>query len=170
MEPPAILNKPAQQMANKKTFIVQSPPPDAAAGLARPFGFCTLNLTGFSRELRVGVEGLDNPVSPPWHGLAVRLTRRPRQRGQHHAPTGSILGCLDQKFPQRDIDVDIVEFEVEGGPHVGRAYEARRGVMLPSHPPRMDREPTAGFHPVLVKVETAPPSQSPGMPLQTTTF
>ena len=83
-----------------------------------------------------GVDGLDNPVSPPWRGLAVRLTRCPGQRGQHHAPTGSFLGRLDQEFPQRDIDVDIVEFEVEGGLHVGRAYEARRSAVLASHPPQ----------------------------------
>ena len=83
-----------------------------------------------------GVDGLDNPVSPPWRGLAVRLTRCPGQRGQHHAPTGSFLGRLDQEFPQRDIDVDIVEFEVEGGLHVGRAYEARRSAVLASHSPQ----------------------------------
>ena len=28
------------------------------------------------------------------------------------------------------------EFEVEGGPHVCGAYDARRGVVLPSHPPQ----------------------------------
>ena len=83
------------------------------------------------------MDGLDNPVSPPWRGLAVRLTRRLRQRGQHHAPTGSILGCLDQEFAHRDIDVDIVEFVIEGSLHVGRAYDARRGVVLPSHLPQL---------------------------------
>ena len=80
---------------------------------------------------------LDNPVSPPWRGLPVRLTRRPRQRGQHHAPTGSFLGCLNQEFLERNINVDIVEFEVEGGLHVGRAYDTRRGVVLPSYPPQL---------------------------------
>ena len=34
-------------------------------------------------------------------------------------------------------------------------------------PPRMDGEPTSRFRPVLVMVETAPPGQSPEMPLQT---
>ena len=66
----------------------------------------------FSRELQASAGELNDPVSPPWRGLAVRLTRRPGQRGQHHAPPGSFLGRLDQEFPQRDIDVDIVEFEV----------------------------------------------------------
>ena len=80
---------------------------------------------------------LDNPVSTPGCGLTVRLTGRSRQRGQHHAPTGSILGCLYQEFPHWNIDVDIVEFEIEGGRHVGRAYDARRGVVLPSHPPQL---------------------------------
>ena len=69
---------------------------------------------------------LDNPVSAPRRGLAVRLTRRSRQRGQHHAPTGGILGRLDQQFPHWNIDVDIVEFEVEGGLHVGGADDALR--------------------------------------------
>ena len=41
-----------------------------------------------------------------------------------------------QEFSQRDIDVDIVEFEVEGGLHVCRAYDASRSVVLPSHPPQ----------------------------------
>ena len=82
------------------------------------------------------MDGLDNPVSLPWHGLAVRLTRRPRQGGQHHPPTGSVLGRLDQEFLERDIDVDIVEFEVESSLHVGRADEARRGVVRPSHSPQ----------------------------------
>ena len=94
------------------------------------------NTPEFPRELQADAGELDNPVSPPWRGLAVRLTCRPGQRGQHHAPTGGFLGRLDQEFPQRDIDVDIVQFEVEGGPHVGRAYEARRGVVLPSHSPQ----------------------------------
>ena len=82
------------------------------------------------------MDGLYNAVFQPWRGLAVRLTRRSRQRGQHHTPTGSFLGRLDKEFPQRDIDVDIVEFEVEGCLHVGRADEPRRGVVLPSHPPQ----------------------------------
>ena len=89
-----------------------------------------------TRELPANAGELDNPVSPPWRGLVVRLTRRPGQRGQHHAPTGSFLGCLDKEFFERNIDVDIVEFEVEGGPHVGRAYDARCRVVLPSHPPQ----------------------------------
>ena len=93
----------------------------------------SLDLT---REQRVGVEALDNPVSLPWRGLVVRLTRRPRQRGQDHAPTESFLGRLDKKFLQRNVDVDIVEFEIEGSLHVGRADEARRGVIFPSHPPQ----------------------------------
>ena len=88
----------------------------------------------FSRELLASVGELDNPVSPPWRGLAVRLTRRTGQRGQHDAPTGSFLGRLDQEFPQRNIDVDIVEFE--GGPYVGRAYDARCRVVLASHLPQ----------------------------------
>ena len=60
----------------------------------------------FSRELQASAGELDNPVSPPWRGLAVRFTRRPGQRGQHHAPTGSFLGRLDQEFLQRNIDVN----------------------------------------------------------------
>ena len=94
------------------------------------------NTPEFSRELPAGAGELNNPVSPTRRGLGVRLTRRPGQRGQHYAPTGSFLGRLDKKFRQRDIDVDIVEFEVEGGPHVGRAYDARCRVVLPSHPPQ----------------------------------
>ena len=90
----------------------------------------------FPRELQADAGELDNPISLSWHGLAVRLTRRPRQRGQHHPPTGSVLGRLDQELLERDINVDIVEFEVEGGLHVGRADEARRGVVLPSHSPQ----------------------------------
>ncbi len=35
-----------------------------------------------------------------------------------------------------------------------------------AHPPGMDGMPTARFHPLLVMVETAPPSPSPEMPLQ----
>ena len=89
-----------------------------------------------SRELQAGAAELDNPVSPPWRGLAVRLIRRSRQRGQHHAPAGSFLGRLDKEFLQRDIDVNIVEFEVECGPHVGGAHEACRGVVLLAHPPQ----------------------------------
>ena len=84
----------------------------------------------FSRKLPASAGELDNPVSPSWHGLAVRLPRRPGQWGQHHAPTGSFLGRLNQEFPQRDIDVDIVEFEVEGGLHVGGADDARCSVVL----------------------------------------
>ena len=96
----------------------------------------SLNFPEFSRELRASAGELDNPVSQPWRGLAVRLTRRPRQRGQHHAPTGSFLGRLDKELLERDINVNIVEFEVEGGPNVGGAYEARRSVVLASHPPQ----------------------------------
>ena len=94
------------------------------------------NTPEFSREFPAGAGELDNPVSTPWRRLAVRLTCRPGQRGQHHPPTGSVLGRLDQEFLQRDIDVDIVEFEVEGSPDVGRAHDARRSVVLPSHPPQ----------------------------------
>ena len=94
------------------------------------------NTPEFSRELPASAGELNNPVSQSWRGLALQLTRRPGQRGQHHAPTGSVLGRLDQKFPQRDIDVDIVEFEVEGGLHVGGADDARCRVVLPSHPPQ----------------------------------
>ncbi len=90
-----------------------------------------------SGELRACVDGLDNPVSRPWCRLAVRLTRDPRQRGQDHAPTGSFLGRLDQEFLQRNIDVDIVELEIEGCLHVGRADEARRGGIILSHPPQL---------------------------------
>ena len=79
-------------------------------------------------------QALDDPVSPPWRGLAVRFTRRIGQRGQHHAPTGSILGYLDQEFIQWNIDVDIIEFE--GSLHVGGAYYSRRSAVLPSHPPQ----------------------------------
>ena len=92
-------------------------------------------ITRLSRDLPASAGRLDNPVSRPWLGLAVRLTRRPRQRGQYHTPTGSVLGRLDQEFPQRDIDVDIVELVVEGGLHVGRTDEARRRVVLASHTP-----------------------------------
>ena len=86
----------------------------------------------FSREFPAGAGELNDPVSPPWRGLALRLTRRPGQRSQQYSPTGIFLGRLDQEFSQRDIDVDIVEFEVEGGLHVGGADEARRGVVLAS--------------------------------------
>ena len=94
------------------------------------------NTPEFSRELPAGAGELNNPVSPTRRGLGVRLTRRPGQRGQHHAPTGSFLGRLDKEFRQRDIDVDIVEFEVEGGLHVSGADDARRGIVLASHPPQ----------------------------------
>ena len=90
----------------------------------------------FQAELPGSAAELDDPVTAPWRGLAGCLTRRPRQRGQHHAPTGSFLGRLDQEFSQRDIDVNIVEFEVEGGPHVGGTHEARRSVVLASHLPQ----------------------------------
>ena len=90
------------------------------------------NTPEFSRKLPDSAGELDDSVSPPWRGPAVRLTRRPGQRGQHHAPTGIFLGRLDQEFSQRNIDVEISEFEVEGGPHVGGAYEARRRVVLAS--------------------------------------
>ena len=89
------------------------------------------NTSESSRELQASAGELNNSASPPWRGLAVRLTRRPGQRGQHHAPTGIFLGRLDQEFPQRDIDVYFVEFEVEGGLHVGEADEARCSVVLP---------------------------------------
>ena len=101
------------------------------ASLGRP-----RNTPEFPWELQAGADESNDPVSSPWRGLAARLTLHPGQRGQHHAPTGSFLGRLDQEFPQRDIDVDIVEFEVEGGPHVDGADEARRGVVFPSHPPQ----------------------------------
>ena len=39
-------------------------------------------------------------------------------------------------IPHWNIDVDIVEFEVEGGPHVSGADDARRGVVLATHPPQ----------------------------------
>ena len=94
------------------------------------------NAPEFPWELQAGAGELNDPVYLPWHGLAVRFTRRPGQRCQHHAPTGSFLGRLDKEFLERDIDVNIVEFEVEGGPHMGRAYDARCGVVLPSHPPQ----------------------------------
>ncbi len=90
---------------------------------------------GMSVTVPIGAGGLDSLVSPPWRGLAVRLTRRPRQRGQHCSPTGSVPGCLYQEFPQGNINVDIVEFEVEGSLHVGRADEARRSVILTPHLP-----------------------------------
>ena len=93
------------------------------------------NTPQFPQELKSGTGELNHPGSPPRRRLALRLTRRPGRRGQHHAPTGDVLGCLDQEFPQRDIDVDIVEFVIEGVPHVGRAYEARGRVVLASHPP-----------------------------------
>ena len=94
------------------------------------------NTPEFSRELPASAGELNNPVSPTRCGLGVRLTRRPGQRGQHYAPTGSFLGRLDKEFRQRDIDVDIVEFEVEGGLHVSGADDARRGIVLASHPPQ----------------------------------
>ena len=93
-----------------------------ALGCGRWTSFGILrNTPEFPRELQAGAGELNDPVSAPWGGLAVRSTLRPGQRGQHHAPSGSVLGRLDQEFTQRDIDVDIVEFEVEGGPHVGGA-------------------------------------------------
>ena len=39
-------------------------------------------------------------------------------------------------IPQRDVDVNIVEFEVEGGLHVSGADDAHCRVVLPSHPPQ----------------------------------
>ena len=92
--------------------------------------------TKFPREPQASTAELNYPVSPSWRGLAFRLTRRPSQRGQHHTPTGSFLGRLDKEFLQRNIDVDIVEFEIEGGLYVGRAYDARRGAVLSTHPPK----------------------------------
>ena len=71
------------------------------------------NTPVFSRESQASAGELNNSVSPSWRGLAVRPTRRPGQQGQHHAPPGSFLGRLDQEFPQRDIDVNIVEFELK---------------------------------------------------------
>ena len=94
------------------------------------------NTPEFSRELPASAGELNNPVSQSWRGLALQLTRRPGQRGQHYAPPGSFLGRLDQEFPQRNIDVNIVEFEVEGGLHVGGADDARRSVVLASLPPQ----------------------------------
>ena len=90
------------------------------------------NTSESSRELQASAGELNNPASPPWRGLAVRLARRPGQRGQYYAPTGIFLGRLDQDFPQRDIDVYFVEFEVEGGLHVGEADEACCSVVLAS--------------------------------------
>ena len=52
----------------------------------------------YPRELQAGGGELHDPVSLPWRGLAFRLIRRPGQRGQHHAATGSFLGRLDQEF------------------------------------------------------------------------
>ena len=49
---------------------------------------------------------------------------------------GSFLGRLDQVFAQRDIDVNIVEFEVECGLHVSWANDARCSVVLTSRPPQ----------------------------------
>ena len=89
---------------------------DSEAGHPSSFSGTT---SEFTRELQAGAGELNKAVSLPWRGLAVRLTRRPGQRGQHHAPTGSFLGRLDQEFLKRNIDVDIVEFEVECGLHVG---------------------------------------------------
>ena len=94
------------------------------------------NTPEFSRELQAGAGELNNPVSPTWRGLAVRLTRSPGQRGQYHAPTGSFLGRLYQEFPQRHINVNTIEFEVEGGLHVSGADDARCSVVLASHPPQ----------------------------------
>ena len=39
------------------------------------------NTPEFPRELQSGAGELDNSVSPPWRGPAVRFSRRPRQRG-----------------------------------------------------------------------------------------
>ena len=66
------------------------------------------NTLEFTRELQAGAGELNNPVSPTWRGLAVRLTRPPGQRGQYHAPTGSFLGRLYQEFPQRHINVNTM--------------------------------------------------------------
>ena len=66
--------------------------------------------------------------------MAVWLTRRPRQRSQDYTPTGSFLRRLDHEFLQRNIDVDIVELEVKGSLHVGRADEPRRALFSrPTH-------------------------------------
>ena len=94
------------------------------------------NTLELPQELQAGAGELNDPVSPPWRGLAFQITRRPGQRGKHHAPTGSFLGRLDQEFLERNVNVDIVEFEVEGGLHVARAYDARRGAVLATHPPQ----------------------------------
>ena len=93
------------------------------------------NTLEFTRELQAGEGELNKPISLPWRGPAVRLTRRPGQWGQHYAPTGSFLGRLYQEFPQRHINVNTIEFEVEGGLHVSGADDVRCSVVLASHPP-----------------------------------
>ena len=49
------------------------------------------NTIELSRELPTSAGELNYPVSLIQSGLAVRLTLRPRQRGQHHPPTGGSL-------------------------------------------------------------------------------
>ena len=82
------------------------------------------------------MDGLNNPVSRPWGGLAVRLTRRPGQWVSITRQWGVSLDASTRNSPHRDIDVNIVEFVIEGGLHVGRTGEARCGIVRPSHPPQ----------------------------------
>ena len=99
------------------------------------------NTPVFSRESQASAGELNNSVSPSWRGLAVRPTRRPGQQGQHHAPPGSFLGRLDQEFPQRDIDVNIVEFELKAA--FTSAEQTTPAVALFSRPTRLSSSRSA---------------------------
>ena len=90
------------------------------------------NTPEYPRELQAGAGELNDPGSPPRRGLAVQLTCPPRAEESTSRANGSFLGCLHREFPYWNIDIDIVEFEIEGGLHVGWAFDAHRGVVLPS--------------------------------------
>ena len=74
-----------------------------------------------------GVDWLSGPSSAPGSGVSIT-----RQRGvslvasTRSSPSGTSMSI-------------IVEFEVEGGLHVAKADDARRGVVLPSHSPQFLR-------------------------------
>ena len=71
--------------------------------------------------------GMDWPSgSPAAPGSGVSITRQ----------RGVFLDASTRSSFQGDINVDIVELPIEGGLHVGRAYQARRGIVLASHPPQ----------------------------------
>ena len=74
---------------------------------------------------RPGVDWLSGSSAAPGSGVSIT-----RQRGVS-------LDASTRNSPRGDINVDIVEFEVEGSLHMGRAYDARRGVVLATYPPQL---------------------------------